>query len=47
MTFLVPSLNWIARWVLSFAENVEVVHPPELKSVLRERAQRVIDMYNE
>lgn len=47
MTFLVPSLNWIARWVLSFADNVQVVHPPELKSVLRERAQRVIDMYNE
>ncbi|MBK9247344.1 MAG: YafY family transcriptional regulator [Ignavibacteria bacterium] len=46
MTFLVPSLEWIARWVLSFAEKVTVIHPQELSGILIEGAQKVVDKYS-
>jgi predicted DNA-binding transcriptional regulator YafY len=45
MRFIVPSLSWIGRWLLSFTTAVEVVAPPELQSFMREEALRVASVY--
>lgn len=44
MTFLVPYLEWIARWTLSFGKNVTVLHPPELKKIITKTAREVIEL---
>jgi predicted DNA-binding transcriptional regulator YafY len=43
MTFLVPYLDWIARWTLSFGKNVSVLHPPELRTILAKTAREVAE----
>lgn len=44
MTFLVPYLEWIARWTLSFGKNVTVLHPPELRTILARTAREVAEL---
>ncbi|MBI3259137.1 MAG: YafY family transcriptional regulator [Ignavibacteriae bacterium] len=44
MTFLVPYLEWIMRWTLSFGRNVTVIDPPELRKMLAQAAREVAEM---
>ncbi|HEY0944299.1 MAG TPA: YafY family protein [Opitutaceae bacterium] len=45
LTLHTYSLAWLARWVLSFGERAEVIDPPELKQMVIEEAQRVLEKY--
>lgn len=36
MRFYTPSLDYFARWLLSFGDQIKVVNPPELKDRVRE-----------
>jgi predicted DNA-binding transcriptional regulator YafY len=47
MTFIVPSLSWIGRWLLSFTTMVEVIAPAELRDFMRDEAQHVAALYAE
>ena len=39
------SLDWLARWILSFGHEAEVIDPPELREKVREHALRVVARY--
>lgn len=45
MLFYVPSLTWIAGWILSFAKQAEVLEPQELRDLLREWAMQLSERY--
>jgi predicted DNA-binding transcriptional regulator YafY len=45
MRFIVPSLPWIGRWLLSFTTAVEVLAPVELQEFMRDEALRVVNTY--
>ncbi len=42
MTFLTPSLFYIARWLFSYADRLHVVEPPELVSMFRDLASAIL-----
>jgi predicted DNA-binding transcriptional regulator YafY len=41
MTFLVPSLRWIASWILSYGTSVEIISPEQLRQILLEEAEKL------
>lgn len=45
MTFMVPSVELLTGWLLSYGENVEVVAPLELNHLLLEKAKKLVDQY--
>jgi len=36
MTFLTPSIEYFARWLLSYTDAVKVIEPPELKQTIKQ-----------
>lgn len=46
-TLTAPDLAWLASMVLSFANLVTVLEPPELRNMVREWAQATLDQYQE
>ena len=45
VTAAAPDLNWLASLVLGFAGWVRVLEPPELREMVRKRAQEIVRMY--
>ncbi len=39
------SLEWMARWLLSFGPNAEAVEPPRLRRLVREEAEKIIQRH--
>jgi predicted DNA-binding transcriptional regulator YafY len=46
MTFLTPSIPYIARWLLTFANQAEVISPFKLKEEMRSLVETLYDHYN-
>jgi predicted DNA-binding transcriptional regulator YafY len=46
MTFIVPSMEWIGRWLLSFGTAVCVLSPVSLREFMREQACAVAALYS-
>lgn len=46
LTFMVPRLDAIADWLLSFGTNIEIVSPCELKDLLAEKARKLSAHYD-
>ena len=44
MTAEVPNLHEVARWVMSGAPNIEVIEPDELKRIVIEFSESVLEM---
>jgi predicted DNA-binding transcriptional regulator YafY len=47
MDFMVSDLNYFGRWILTFADGMEVVRPESLKTYLRELLQKIIAKHGE
>ncbi len=45
MTFLVPAVEVMVGWLLSFGTNVEIISPPTLRQMLAEKAQQLAAHY--
>ncbi len=45
MDFLTFSLEWLARWVLSFGGEAEAVAPERLRELVKEEAEKVARFY--
>ena len=41
------SLEWLARWVLSFGEDAEAIEPVELRRLVREQAEKALRRHGE
>lgn len=46
LTFLVPSLHVLFDWLLPFGAEIEILHPPELRRLLLEHAQKMVAHFN-
>ena len=42
VTASAPDLNWAASSVLAYGPGVEVLDPPELRQIVRDRAQAIV-----
>lgn len=42
MEFLTPSLEYFARWILSYTDAVEVIHPPELNKLMQDLSEELV-----
>jgi len=40
ITFIVPALEVLVDWLLSFGTEIEILHPPQLRQMLFEQAQK-------
>ena len=47
VTMTVPDLNWAASTTLAYGPLVQVVEPPELRSLVRDWAQALVTRYAE
>jgi predicted DNA-binding transcriptional regulator YafY len=45
MTFLVPSVAVMVTWLLAFGAEAEIIHPPQLKQILWEQAEKLVAHY--
>jgi predicted DNA-binding transcriptional regulator YafY len=45
LTFFTWSLDWISGWLLSLGPAAEVISPPELRDLVRQKAQLVAELY--
>ena len=45
MDFLTFSLEWLARWLLSFGDEAEALTPPRLRALVRAEAEKVVRLY--
>lgn len=45
MTMMVPSLDTVKSWLLSFGTGVSVLHPAELRDMLAAEAARLLEWY--
>jgi proteasome accessory factor B len=43
----VSGLNEISWWILGYGDQAEVLKPPELRSLIAQRVERMATMYNE
>lgn len=41
-----PVDEWIYSSILSFGENVEVLHPPHIKEIIRDKIKKMNEVYN-
>jgi predicted DNA-binding transcriptional regulator YafY len=39
------SLEWMARWLLSFGDRAEAVQPPKLRQLVRAEAERIAEKH--
>lgn len=46
MTFIVPSIEWIGRWLLGFGTAVCVLAPAALQEFMHEQARAVLALYS-
>ena len=46
MDFMVSSLSYFSRWLLSFLDEVEVVTPARLKTLMTTHSKRLFEHYN-
>lgn len=46
MLFYVPSLAWIAGWILSFVKQAEVIEPQELRDLLGKWMEELAERYH-
>jgi predicted DNA-binding transcriptional regulator YafY len=46
ITFLVPASKVLVNWLFSFGTEIEVLHPPELRQLLIEEAQKIAAYHN-
>jgi predicted DNA-binding transcriptional regulator YafY len=47
VTLTAPDLPWLASMTLSFANWVTVLEPPELREMVQEWAQAIVNLYQE
>lgn len=47
MTFIVPSIVWIGRWLLSFGDYVRVLSPSPLREFMRHEAAKISRLYQD
>lgn len=40
-----PEGDWIYSTILSFGKNVEILNPPHLKSIIKQKAKEIYDLY--
>ena len=45
MTFLVTPLEYIAGWLLSHGDNVEIIHPAELRDIVNKMVEKLYSHY--
>jgi predicted DNA-binding transcriptional regulator YafY len=45
MDFLAFSLEWLARWLLSFGQDAEALAPPVLRELVQAEAEKVVRLY--
>ncbi len=45
LTFLVPTLQVLLDWLLPFGTEIEIIHPPELRQLLLDYAQKMVAHY--
>jgi len=45
MVFLTPSYQYLSNWLVTFSDQVEIVSPDELKSLLKEHAEKLYQHY--
>ncbi len=45
MTFMVPSIELMTGWILSYGDLVEVLAPAEMKGLLLEQAKKLVRLY--
>lgn len=45
MTFRYQLSDWTFLYLLSFGEYVEIIEPVEARTVLKEKAQKILSMY--
>ena len=45
VTFRTYSFDWMARWLLSFGPDAEVLDPPELRELITDQARAVLEKY--
>jgi predicted DNA-binding transcriptional regulator YafY len=41
------SLEWMARWLLSFGPDAEAIAPAKLRKLVRQEARAVLEKYGE
>jgi predicted DNA-binding transcriptional regulator YafY len=46
ITFIVPTLEVLVDWLLSFGTEIEILHPPQLRQLLLERAQKAVAYFS-
>lgn len=46
MTFLTPSIDYTARWLLTWGKNVRVVHSDEMKETLKRISEELFEHYS-
>jgi predicted DNA-binding transcriptional regulator YafY len=46
MDFLVPSLSYFSKWLLSFVNDVDVIAPTRLKKLMMTYSKRLFEHYN-
>lgn len=47
MTFLSPSLEGMARWMMLFGNELEIVKPLELKGKIKQMAEKLLEKYKD
>jgi predicted DNA-binding transcriptional regulator YafY len=45
VTFVVPALETLVDWLLSFGTEIEILHPPRLRELLQQEAQKIAAHY--
>ncbi len=41
LTFIVPSLMWIMRWLLSFGAHIQILAPAELRAMFAQEVRAI------
>lgn len=41
------SLEWMARWLLSFGDRAEAMEPPELRELVRAEAEKIVEKHGQ
>lgn len=47
LTFLTPSLHYIARWLFSYADRIRVIEPLEINELFRNFATTILERFKE
>ena len=44
-TFELPENDWVISWLLSLGEHAEVIKPERIRTLLQEKARKIINIY--